>query len=70
MRSGVEQVERGAHGLGADDLARVGDGAEAGLAGCPERGLEGRVRVVGLLAAEPDGDDAPFAVAGGDLDRE
>ena len=26
---GLEQVERGAHGLGADDLAGVRDGAEA-----------------------------------------
>ena len=66
---GLEQVERGAHGLRADDLARVGDGAEAGLAGGPERGLEDRVLVVGLLSAEADSDDAPVAVAGGDLDQ-
>src|SRR5581483_5685232 len=62
-------VERAAHGLRADDFARVRNRAETGLAGGAKGRGEGLVRVVGLLAAEADGDDPALPVPRRHLDE-
>ena len=62
---GLELVDRGSHRLGPDHLAGVRDRAQARRASSPEGGRERAVRVTGLLASQPDGDDPALAVAGG-----
>ena len=62
---GVQQVERAPDRLGPDDLARVRHRAEPRLARDPEHVHVQVGRVLGLVAAEADGDDASILV----LDR-